>query len=272
MGTSKGNSGPKRGTPIIPDWADNNDNNSQDENANNDNQGADEPKNQPVTGNFGAVRRSFSSYLNAPSGGRLKGAVRSYIGASGGSKEISASAVGGKRSASRFVGFLSDVVHNGTQQAFRKLGINNLQDLSAVKAFTELANFLSPSTNLVDEPYARSAISEALSKMFEKFELEDRDITELDNLSPQLALEFTELYISEYIIDRLMSELGKTLYDKEISQIEVIEREYEIREFVNGQVKLELDVLDFNGEGFSEAEGKKVMDDIFQLAYSILES
>jgi hypothetical protein len=274
MGTSKSNSGPSQGTPILPDWADKPENGEESgENQNQNNQNPDEPnQGQPLTGNFGNVRSSFTSYIKSPSTGRLKRAISSYVGASGGSKVISNSALGGKRSAVKLASFLSDVIREGSQKAFEKIGIDDLEGLSANKAFTKLSNFLSPTTNLSDEPYARSAVSEVLSKIFERFELEERDLSELDNITPELALEFTEIYIAEYIIDRLMSELGKTLYDKEYNQREVLEREYEIKEFVNEQVKLELMDVDYRTDGFSENEGKKIIDNVFEYAYSILES
>lgn len=278
MGTSKANSGPKRGTPLLPDWAESPD----DQKPVEGNEGQDNPKpeeqkdnpqqNKRLTGDFGAVRRSLTSFLKNPSKGSLKRTTQRYVSASGGAKGISDSAIGGKRSAVRLVSFLSDVVNEGTQKAFEKLGISDLEGLSANKAFTKLFNFLSPSANLVDEPYARSAISEVLSKIFERFELQDREISELDNITPELALEFTEIYISEYIIDRLMSELGKTLHDKEYNPKEVLEREYEIKEFVNEQVKLELEDVNYESGGISENEGKKIVDSVFELAYSILES
>ena len=69
-----------------------------------------------------------------------------------------------------------------------------------------------------------------------------------------------------------MSELGKTLHDKEFNPKEVLEREYEIKEFVNGQVKLELKDLNYKSGGISESEGKEIIDSVFELAYSILES
>ncbi|MCT4640558.1 MAG: hypothetical protein N4A72_22865 [Bacteroidales bacterium] len=303
MGTSKGNSGPVNGTPILPDWADNSDiieegqdnkdeevqenqehqkeedqDNKKGDKDDQDNQKEEKKDsdksveiNKPTTGDFRTVRRSLTSYLKTPSRGKLRSTVRGYVGASGGSKVMANSAIGGKKSASRFVGFLSDVIQSGTKQAFQKLGIDNLQNLTALSAFTKLVEFLAPSTNLADEPYARSAVSEVLSKMFEKFELEDRDIKELDNITPELALEFTEFYISEYIIDRLMSELGKTLYDKDYSPRVVLEREYEVKDFVREEVKLELSEINFDSRGLSEEDGQKIINEVFQYAYSILE-
>ena len=69
-----------------------------------------------------------------------------------------------------------------------------------------------------------------------------------------------------------MSELGKILYDKNYNDREVLEKEYEIKTSVNEQVKLELKEIHFETSGISIEDGKKIIDNVFEFVYSLLES
>ena len=277
MGTSKSSSGPSSGIPLLPDWAIDNDNVED----NDGNSRPDEEKDKtdsesnesiPVTQSWRPVRTAFTSYLKNPSKAKLKDTVSKYVKASGGSKKIANSVIAGKAIAGHFSYFLSDVVKEGAYKALENLGIGDITGKSAEYVFTKLAELLAPKGNEADDPYARSAISETLSKIYEDFEINENDIDELDNLSIEKAHEFIEFYLSTYIFQRLMAELCKTLIDrKNYSEKEIIDREYEIKEYIDECIRLEFKDIVITKIDFSTNNGKAKITEIFNNAYSILE-
>ena len=151
------------------------------------------------------------------------------------------------------------------------MGIKDLTGKSIESVFTQIAETLSPKGNEGDDPYARAAISEALSKIYEEFELADKDISELENIDQSKAFVFFELYVESYISERLIAEMGKNLENKEFSEKEVIDKEFEIKEYIKNAVKLEFKDVNLNDLNLSNPENSEKINDIFETAYQIME-
>jgi hypothetical protein len=289
MGTSKSNSGPTGGVPLLPNWAIGNippDNPEKepmpdleiqpDSMPDKDLPQPDKDVQQPdqnATKNdvWMPVRRSFTSYLKNPSRSKLKRTIKRYVTASGGSKGISHTSLGGKSTARKFGIFLSTIVSQGSNEAIKRLGILDFTGKSSEFIFAKLAETLSPIGNVLDDPYARSAVSDTLSRIFEEFEVEGRNFDELDKLTAEQAKELMEYFLSSYIFERLISEIGRTLINKDYSSKEVVEKEFEIEEYIRGEVKIELQDFDVTHIDLSGSTGEDIISRIFINAYSIFE-
>lgn len=280
MGTSKSNSGPSKKSSLLPDWAIE-DTNSQNANTSNDsevlenNELANDQKpnlnNEPKI-EWRSVRTAFTSYYKSSNdSSKLNTALSRYVKASGGGKKITSSIISGKSSGIQLGSFLNDISKNGFKEAFKRLGIENLTGQSIESVFAQIARTLSPNGNEADDPYARSAISEALSKIYEEFELSNKDISELDNLDSAKAVEIFELFIESYISERLTSEMGKTLENKDFSEKEVIEKEFEMKEYIKEAVKLDFKDINLDDLDLSSTENSKKISEIFETAYKIME-
>lgn len=287
MGTSKSNSGPSKNSSLLPDWAnesnpqkevnedpkktDDKENEQQDtNNINNEKQETEENK-IPST-QWRSVRRAFTSYFKSPNDSRKLGnALNRYVKASGGTKKITKSAISGKSSGAKLGVFLNDVAQKGYIEALNQLGIKDLTGKSIESVFTQIAETLSPKGNEGDDPYARAAISEALAKIYEEFELADKDISDLENIDQSMAFGFFELYVESYISERLIAEMGKNLENKEFSEKEVIDKEFEIKEYIKDAVKLEFKDVNLNDLNLSNPENSEKMNEIFETAYQIME-
>lgn len=284
MGTSKSNSGPSKGSSLLPDWA--TDNSPQQEvneeprktddkevgqqDANNENEKTEESKTSSTQ--WRSVRSAFTSYFKSSNDSRKLGrALNRYVKASGGAKKITKSAISGKSSGIKLEVFLNDVAQKGYVEALNQLGIKDLTGKSIESVFTQIAETLSPKGNEGDDPYARAAISEALSKIYEEFELADKDISELENIDQSKAFVFFELYVESYISERLIAEMGKNLENKEFSEKEVIDKEFEIKEYIKNAVKLEFKDVNLNDLNLSNPENSEKINDIFETAYQIME-
>jgi hypothetical protein len=289
MGTSKSNSGPSGGVHLLPDWAivnmpPNNKDKEPIPDLSNQPQPDKEPipdvsnqpqpqpdKAEPIIDVWRPVRTVFSSYLKNPSREKLNHTIKRYVKASGGSKGISGSAVAGRTTARKLGKFLSNIVVHGADEAIKKLGILDFTGKTSEFVFTKLAEALSPTGNVLDDAYARSAISDTLSKIYEEFEIEGKSLDELDNLDAEQAKELMEYFLASYIFERLISELGRTLIDKDYSSKEVVEKEFEIEEYIREEVKLELQDFDVTHIDFMTSIGEKLISKIFSTAYSIFE-
>jgi Glu-tRNA(Gln) amidotransferase subunit E-like FAD-binding protein len=273
MGTSKSNYGPSGGVPLLPDWAvappNNKDKDTIPDLSNLPKPQPDQLK--PTTDVWRPVRTSFSSYLKNPSPKKLNRTIKRYVIASGGSKGISRSVVAGRTTARKFGKFLSDIVVHGSDEAIKQLGILDFTGKSSEFVFAKLAEALSPDGNVLDDSYARSAISDTLSKIYEEFEIEGKSLDELDNLNTDQAKELMESFLASYIFERLISELGRTLINKDYSSKEVVEKEFEIEEYIMEEVKLELQDFDVTHIDFMTSKGDKLISKIFSNAYSIFE-
>lgn len=273
MGTSKSNSGPSKRSALLPDWvnpAEDTGNNQSTENAENSQPQNQHKNNQQAT--WKSTRNAFASYYKSSNNSnKLNIALSRYVSASGGSRGITSSILAGKSTGIRFGSFLNDIVKNGSVETIKKLGIQDLEGKSLDSIFAELARTISPAGNEADDPYARSAISEALTKVYEELELQNKDILELDNLNPDQAFEFFELYITSYISEKLTSEIGKNLENKEFTEKEVIDKEFEMKEYIKDAVKLEFKDINLNDLDLSSSTNKEKIDEIFETAYQIME-
>ena len=284
MGTSKSNSGPSKGSPLLPDWATDNstqqevneeprktdDKEAEQQDTNDENEKTEENKTPSIQ--WRSVRSAFTRYFKSSNDSRKLGkALNRYVKASGGAKRITKSAISGKSSGIKLGVFLNNVAQKGYIEALNQLGIKDLTGKSIESVFTQIAETLSPKGNEGDDPYARAAISEALSKIYEEFELADKDISELENIDQSKAFGFFELYIESYISERLIAEMGKNLENKEFSEKEVIDKEFEIKEYIKDAVKLEFKDVDLNDLNLSNPKNSEKMNDIFETAYQIME-
>ncbi|MEZ5196415.1 MAG: Qat anti-phage system associated protein QatB [Bacteroidales bacterium] len=279
MGTSKSSSGPSGGIPLLPDWVDDQEGQDGNDNHNEENQnGEDSPKDdqkeerRPKTESWRPVRTAFTSYLKNPTKKKLGNTLGKYVKGTGGSKKISSSVISGKSTGARFGGFLSDIVEKGSSEALKILGVGDIEGKSAEYVFTKLAELLSPKGNEADDPYARSAISETLATIYEELEEDEKSIDDLESLTPEIANGYMVTYIGTYIYQRLMAELGKSLVERsDYSEKQLIDREYEIKEYIQETLKIEFKDSDLTKVDFSSPEGKEKIDEIFNDAYSILE-
>lgn len=282
MGTSKSNSGPKNNTPLLPPWApeppealpqldpstdDNIDQNGQEN-------GEQESKEKPqskITG-LPSARRDLTNYIKNRNPQNFKKASRSYVRSFGGGKRASKTAISGKSSGARFSGFLSGVANQGIDRTLESYGLSDCIGKSADYVLTKIADLIAPSGATNEEAAAREAIIESLSYLHDHFELHDKDIAELDSIS-KLDFEFViKEYVSSYIFNRWLHELGLKFEEKSASTRELIETENEAREYIKEAVKLDFSKIDLLKIDFNSGQGRALMEKIFDEAYIFIET
>lgn len=271
MGTSSSNYGPSKNTPLLPDWNENDSGKNQDDNANSESTQNNDNGDAPFSGNWSGARRSLGNFSTNPSRTNFNRAARSYVKASGGAKNVAKSAHYGKVSAGKVVAFLNGIRQSGIGGTSDNLGIGNIQEQSIEQIFNKLADSLSSSGGTDEETIARNAVVEALGKIYEDFDLENNSLDSLNQITEEQSSQYLEYYISAYIYERWLHELGVKMEQKDISSSEIINAERIAYDFIQSSVNLNIDEYNISTFDYNSTVGKGIIDDVFVQAYTIIE-
>lgn len=279
MGTSSSNYGPGNSMPMLPDWSDDdladkpNDQEEQPSSNGNDTNGQDAvTSTKPTSGNWSGAKRSLGSFARNPTQSNFRKAARSYVKASGGSRVLAKSAIHGKIVAGNFLSFFGGVRQEGFEATFDKLGIGEFSSQSVEQIFNKLAEKLSSGGGTDEETIARNAVIEALEKLYEDFDFENNQPDVLDSLTEDQSKLYIEYYIVSYIYERWLHELGLKIEDKDINPSAVVKAEKLAYDFIQSAIDLKFDKIDITKIDLTTNEGKLLIEEIFNQAYSILEA
>ncbi len=233
MGTSSSHSGPTGPSKLLPDWA-------QDDNNQNDNSKKDEDK--PVE--LRNSRSSMTRWINSGgSSGGLGGSgggggvARSYVSGRGGPRGAATSAVSGRRATASLGSFLSTVSNRGAQTAAEIFGVAKYLGQSAETLITALANTLAPEGNTIEEVAARRAIDDSLLHLYDNLELNDGTLDAIESMDEAMIHETLQVSVESYIFHRWLQDLGDRIEKKAVSPKEAVRLEREIRQYVREAVK-----------------------------------
>lgn len=286
MGTSKSNIGPGNFTPLLPPWAPlpelesetgNEEAPLQTKNPSTDTEDSNQENVagsvfSPNTGNWTSARRKLSSYANNPNTRNLKRAAREYVKVSGGGGNAAKSAISGKRVATRFGTFINDVRSKGIQEALSNLGLTQYAGESTEFILAKVADMLAPPGGLSEESIARSALLETLGTICLKLDTDSQDVSLLEKLDAEnMALVIID-YISNYIYQRWLQELGFTIEKKDVSESFLIKTEKEAKKLIYNSLKVETKAINLLKTNFSKGSGKRIIDNVFSQAYILIET
>lgn len=268
MGTSSSSSGPKGQTPLLPSWATGNGNKpSLDQGQNSDS----ESNNNIQYSNLTSVKGSLTRIVNKRKGATFKNAGKSYVKKTGGHRSATLSSKMGVATGSNYFGFFSSASKDGLAKTLEKYDLSDCLGKSTEEAFSKIANKIAPIGSTNDEAICRLAVMMAFNNLYEKFIENDKDINSLDHLDEDTMREIVIEFVSAYIFEKWVYEAGLALERNDKSESEVIELESEMRVLVKDEVKLGLEKVNILTLNFTEGEGHKVIEEIFDLAYSTLE-
>ena len=207
----------------------------------------------------------------ASGGGHGMGrSAQRYVRALGGSRLASTSSTGGRRAASRFAGFLSDVARGGLADAFEKLGLGSIvgRDLDSVVA--AIADAVCPEGADREEIAAREATSEALEEVFSDVINSGADPAQLDAMTAAGVGKAVEAMVASYIYNRWLGDLGAKIEEKAISPQQAVRVEHRMKEFIRDAVKLDLAQRDPLSIDWRGAEGRDLMGRIYTDAFAVI--
>lgn len=282
MGTSKSNSGPRDNMPLLPPWApeppdgdpkkESSNDGSENQNDQGDSSDNNKEKPEPKTAGFSNARRNLTRFIKKRNRQNFRSAAKSYVKSYGGGKSASKTAISGKSSGVRFSGFLSGIASQGVNKTLENYGLTDCIGKSAEYVLTKIADLVAPSGATNEEAAAREAIIDALSFLYDSFELNDKDIVELDSINKSTFEQVIKEYISSYIFNRWLHELGLKFEEKAASSRELIQTEHEAKEYIKEAVELDFSKIDLLKINFNSDVGKTTIDKIFDEAYILIET
>jgi hypothetical protein len=284
MGTSSSGSGPKGRTPLLPSWASvggdvpymkddqNQETDSSEGDEVSDGEQADNGLKNDYADTLATAKGAIKRVVNGRNGATFKKAARVYVKRTGGYKKATIASGAGISAGGKYLGFFGGVASSGIEQTLRAYGLADCIGRSTDEVLTKIANKIAPIGATNDEAIARSAVLVAFDKLCEKLLDKDRDITALDQLNEETLKETVIEFVSAYIFKKWVYEAGLALERNDLSEAEAIELEGEMKDFVVGEVRSSLGKMDIKALDINEGEGKKVIQEIFDLAYSTLET
>lgn len=279
MGTSASGTGPKGKTPLLPSWAISPDNSPEEEQNNENNQEAEDTPNvesdsvsdivpsQKLTGTKSILTR----ISNKGRGSSFKTFAKSYIKASGGSKAVTKASIAGINVGKSYIGFLSSVTKDGYNETLQKYDLSDCIGKSSEEVMSKIADRIAPTGSTNDEAIARAAVMIAFDRLYEKILDSGKDIESLDNIDSEILSDTVIEFVSAYIFKKWVYEAGIALERNDLSENEAIKLEDEMRFFIKDEVKSGFKKTDISKIDLAQGHGRKLIEDIFELAYSTLE-
>jgi len=293
MGTSSSNSGPKKNMALLPTWATNPDegekgqdednygdnSNSEtespensDTNNSNANQGEEvtASNNPAITGNWAVAKGALSRYAKGTRGSSLRKAANSYVRTLGGSSKATKASATGISTGGVFLNFIGGILRNGYAETLRQYGLADCIGKSSEEVLAKIADRIAPIGSTNDEAIARNAVLISLDALYEKLLGEGKDIDALGSLDEQTLKSSVEEFVSTYIFKKWVYEVGLAIEKNELTETKAINLEREIKVFVRDEVKSSLKDKDIIKLDLNVGEGKKMIENIFELAYSTI--
>lgn len=277
MGTSASYGGPGKGGSLLPPWAPQapaaGGEGTQGTDGSTAGSGQDGSVQPSVT--WGAAKARLTRF--ATSGGtqtragrtHLRRAGRYFVRAQGGGRRAARAATAGRATARRLIGFLGAVVARGPEVAAREFGLEGFLGQSVEILLAAIVDRIAPEGGRLEQAAARAALTETLSEVLREKGVADEGIEALQGLTRDDATSILERFVARYIDQRLIQVLAKTL--ENLPNVEVIQREKEVWEYVKNTVRLDLASLDVLRVDWNGIEGKIIIERIFTEAYKLLE-
>ena len=283
MGTSSMYTGPS-GNPLLPDdfedtsSPDSPENNPQDSNGDNqDEKGELDNKNNDSTNqqnqinpdsNWTTAKKNMSKYASGTSS-NYKRAVSSYVKAQGGSKSAAKSSSGGIKSTVSFGQFLVNSSNQGVKETLSQYKIN-YEGRTAKDILTDVINQIAPIPVTKEDSVARKAIIRTMEVLYERIDDENKDISTLDKIDIELLNDMIPIQIESYIYERIINDLGSRIEINSSSPADAINKENEIKEYINSKVETTLKGNDFSKIDFNKNVSKEV-ESLFNQCYKVME-
>ena len=267
MGTSTHNGGQKGGTPLVPSWLHEPDENMQNETP----QGVNGNQIPPIgdADRFTAPRGEFTRYIN--SGGRDSSlgrkSVSNYIKNSLGGSSNATQRIGAARSSTaRLLNIAGAFASGGARAVEQYLSVENLSHKTASDAFIAITDFVCPDGGPQDEGIARSAYISAIEESPEIATIKFEDLT-----SEQIMV-IVERTMANAIFSRITNDIGNKIIllpqDRATSDSIIVQ----MKDFVKGSVSDAVANLNIQTGNIRQGDSLRIVNQVYKEAFDIMVS
>lgn len=224
MGTSSSYSGPGGGPSLIPPWLEDpfplpESNGDDGENGDEGEAEQTDPEQlAPLTAPaaWPQLKNLLSRTVTQGGGpspsrqGNLHKVARGYVGASGGASRAARAGRAGAATASRLGGFLRDVGRYGFEEASRRFSLASLVGRNPQGILAGIVDAFAPVGGERNDAIARSALCETMHDWYDAHQ----DVQNAGLGAPEAAAELLNLYLTNFINEKLQQELGNCIERK----------------------------------------------------------
>ena len=286
MGTSSSSSGPKGNTSLLPSWATGNGNSSDQDQGQDSDTNKDSSKDDNSTNgsyqknnenelkqvyNLKSAKGALTSIVNKRKSANFKNAAKNYVRNTGGYKNATRASASGVITGAAYLNFFSGLAKDGLAQTLRNYDLSDCIGKSTDEVLAKISNKIAPIGSTNDEAISRVAVMIAFDKLCENLIENGKDLNSLDHLDEDTLKNITIEFISAYIFKKWIYEAGLALERNDLSESDAVELENEMRVFISEEVRTSLRKIDILSLDITKGEGRKVIENIFDLAYSTLE-
>ncbi|KUJ55634.1 Qat anti-phage system associated protein QatB [Chryseobacterium aquaticum] len=296
MGTSASNGGPKGSPPLLPDWYNpsppdgddqeapqdgNNDSDGENDATNNNDpentdspeqNNSDAPNQTNQSTDWAKSKGALTRIAKSTSGSSIQKAGRKYVSGLGGRRGATRAAAQGRITGGKYASFLGAIASGGINNALQNLGLHNLLGRSSEEICLAIADAIAPIGSTNDEAIARDALISTLDSLYNKLQENGNDFTNVDSLSLDQIKETLIDYVSNYVFNKWMYELGNAIEKGSVTESDAINLEIEVRDLIYAETfeyYRDIPVETFN---ISDSSNNAMIEEIFQTAYSTLET
>jgi len=280
MGTSNSYGGPSDSGQLLPDWA------QPDTDTDSSAPESDKPENDkpesgqtsdsldppdqitPISHSYWRTAKTrMSRFVSGNSD--LRQAGNAYVSAKGGVRRAAQSASVARISTQRIASLLTSISSSGLDSTLQNFGLEQLvgKDIDAV--FAGIVDVIASNSDGFENSIVRQAMDEALGDLYERC-VEDDNLYILDELSESQIKDAVEKFITGYIYNQWLLELGKSLEIGTVSEPEAIRLENEIKEYVRDAVKLDLENKNILDIDWDSKEGRDIIQRIYLEAFAVI--
>lgn len=278
MGTSASSTGPKGSSRLLPSWAEASidtpavDDSEVIEPSTDDSSEGEETNTEHIpTQKLSGTKSILTRITNGVKGSSFKNFAKSYIKSSGGSKAVTKASVAGISVGASYIGFLNEVSREGFNDTLEKYDLSDCIGKTGEEVIARIADRIAPIGSTNDESIARVAVMMAFDRLYEKILDSGKDIDELDNINSEMLTDTVIEFVSAYIFKKWVYEAGISLERNDLTEVEALELENEMRVFIRDEVNNEIRKKEVTELDLTQGEGRKLIENIFELAYSTLE-
>ncbi len=296
MGTSASNGGPKGSPPLLPDWYHpsppdghdhdapqdgNNDSDGENDTANNDGHGnndsaeqnnSDAPNQTNQSTDWGKSKGALTRIAKSTSGSSIQKAGRKYLSGLGGRTGATRAAAQGRITGGKYAGFLRAIASGGINNALQNFGLDNLVDKTSEEICLAIADAIAPTGSTNDEAIARDALISTLDSLYNKLQENGNDFTNVDSLSLDQIKETLIEYVSNFVFNKWMYELGTAIEKGSVTESAAINLETQVRDLIYAETFEHYRDIPAETFNLSDSSNNAMIEEIFQTAYSTLES
>lgn len=293
MGTSASNGGPKGSSPLLPDWYNpsQSDGDNQDtlEDGNNDAGGENDTSNNnnpennvlPEQSNTNETNQStgwskskgaLTRIAKSTSGSSIQKAGRKYVSGLGGKRGATRAAAQGRITGGKYASFLGAIASGGINNALNYLGLNNLVGKSSEEICLAIADAIAPTGSTNDEAIARDALISTLDSFYNELQENGYDFTNVERLSLDQIKKTLIEYVSNYVFNKWMYELGNAIEKGSVSESAAVNLEAQVRDLIYAETFEHYRVIPLETFNLNDSSNNAMIEEIFQTAYSTLES